>query len=96
MPSLAFFAILMYLAPACFARQTPFPASSGGQSGAQQQRDNDLAERISRCVADASFFYRISFDPPCADHADEYHDPKVAVDKSGLIVRTNAGYYNQP
>jgi VWFA-related protein len=58
--------------------------------------DNDLAAQIDRCIADANAFYTISFDPPVADHADEYHDLKVEVTEPGLTVRTAAGYYNQP
>jgi VWFA-related protein len=58
--------------------------------------DNDLAGQIDRCIADANTFYRISFDPPKADHADEYHDLKVQMSQPGLTVRTNSGYYNQP
>lgn len=58
--------------------------------------DNDLAGQIDRCIADANTYYRISFDPPRADHADEYHDLKVIVGKPGLTARTNTGYYNQP
>jgi len=58
--------------------------------------DNDLASQIERCITDANDFYRISFDPPAAEHADEYHDLKVTVDKPGVMVRTNSGYYNQP
>lgn len=58
--------------------------------------DNDVAGQINRCVADANAFYRISFDPLRAQHPDEYHDLKLVVDKPGLTVRTNTGYYNQP
>lgn len=58
--------------------------------------DNNLAGQIDRCIADANNFYRISFDPPAAEHADEYHDLKVTVEKPGITVRTNTGYYNQP
>ena len=57
--------------------------------------DNNLAGQIDRCITDANNFYRISFDPPAAEHADEYHDLKVTVDKPGFTVRTNTGYYNQ-
>lgn len=57
---------------------------------------NDLVGQINRCVDDANAFYRISFDPPAAAHADEYHALKVTVDKPGTTVRTNTGYYNQP
>jgi VWFA-related protein len=58
--------------------------------------DNDLAAQIASCVQDASAFYTLSFDPPRADHANEYHDLKVQIDKPGLTARTNTGYYNQP
>lgn len=58
--------------------------------------DNDLAAQIDRCEADANSFYRISFNPPRPDHADEYRDLKVVVDQPELTVRTNSGYYNQP
>lgn len=57
---------------------------------------NDLTGQIDRCVADANTFYRISFDPPKALKADEYHELKLAVDKPWFTVRTNKGYYNEP
>jgi len=58
--------------------------------------DNDLASQIANCVQDATAFYRLSFDPPPADKANEYHDLKVEIDKPGLTARTRNGYYNQP
>jgi VWFA-related protein len=58
--------------------------------------DNDLTGQIDRCVADAGAFYRISFDPPHAEHADEYHDLKVELKDPELTARTFTGYYNQP
>ena len=66
---------------------------SGGQVIAP---DNDIAAQIDRCVQDAGADYTISFDPPPADKANEYHDLKVEVDKPALTARTNTGYYNQP
>lgn len=57
--------------------------------------DNDLAGQIDRCVADANGFYRVSFNPPAAEHADEFHQLKVTVDKPGMTVRTNTGYYSE-
>lgn len=57
---------------------------------------NDLAGQIANCVADLSAFYTISFDPPRAGHADEYHELKVQIGKPGLVARTSSGYYNQP
>jgi VWFA-related protein len=66
---------------------------SGGRSLGP---DNDLATQINACIAEASAFYTISFNPPAAAHADEYHELKVEVGQPGVTVRTTAGYYNQP
>jgi VWFA-related protein len=56
---------------------------------------NDLAEQIDRCIADANAFYTISFNPPVAAHADEYHSIQL-LNQAGLGVRTNTSYYNEP
>jgi len=58
--------------------------------------DNDIVSQINSCIADANAFYTLSFNPPPAEHVDEYHDLKVQVSQPGLTVRTNTGYYNQP
>ena len=58
--------------------------------------DNDLVSQINHCIEDANSFYRISFDPPVAQHNDEYHDLRVQVGRPGLTVRTNTGYYDEP
>lgn len=58
--------------------------------------NNNLAEQIASCIADANAFYTISFNPPPAKQANEYHDLKVVVDRPGATVRTSSGYYNQP
>jgi VWFA-related protein len=58
--------------------------------------DNDLTAQIDKCIGDAESFYTLSFDPPRADRANEFHDLKVRIDKPGLTARTNTGYYNQP
>jgi VWFA-related protein len=68
-------------------------AQTGGKI---QGPDNDLVGQINRCIEDANAFYQISFDPPAAEHAGEYHDLKVVVDRAGVTVRTNTGYYHEP
>ena len=57
---------------------------------------NDLVGQIVQCTQDLGPFYRISFDPPQAEHADDYHDLKVQIAKPGLVARTNTGFYIQP
>jgi VWFA-related protein len=58
--------------------------------------DNDMTAQINRCVKDAGAYYTLSFDPPPAAHANEYHDLKVLIDQPKLTARTSTGYYNQP
>lgn len=58
--------------------------------------DNNLAAQIDGCVEDAGSFYTLTFNPPRADHANEYHDLKVLIGKPGMTARTNSGYYSQP
>ncbi len=56
----------------------------------------DLATQIDGCVADASAWYVLRFDPQPADRPDEYHDLKVVIGKAGLTASTNTGFYDQP
>jgi VWFA-related protein len=55
----------------------------------------DLVSEMETCVREGSAFYTLSFDPSPADHPEEYHELKVQIDKPGLTVRTNTGYYDQ-
>jgi VWFA-related protein len=57
---------------------------------------NDLAGEIATCVADANGYYVISFDSPAGDGPNEYHALDIKIDKPGLTVRTQSGYYAQP
>ena len=67
------------------------------QSGGRVlDRSDDLVREIESCIREASVFYTLSFDPPHADHPDEYHALKVQIGRPGLTARTNTGYYNQP
>ena len=56
----------------------------------------DLVSEMESCVREASAFYTLTFDPLPADHADEWHELNVQIDKPGLTARTNTGYYDQP
>ncbi len=56
----------------------------------------DLATQIDGCVADASAWYVLRFDPQPADRPDEYHELKVVIGKTGLTATANTGFYDQP
>jgi VWFA-related protein len=67
------------------------------QSGGQVLfGSNDLGSQIERCIADTQAYYQLTFTPPSAAHANEYHSIAVLVDKPGLKARTRTGYYGQP
>jgi VWFA-related protein len=70
-----------------------FAVETGGRV---EGPDNDMAAQINLCVQDAGAYYSLSFDPPRANGANEYHDLKVLVDNPALTARTSTGYYNQP
>ena len=55
-----------------------------------------IPEAIEHCIESASGFYTMSLDPPNAHQVDEYHDLYIRVERPGVAVRTNTGYYNQP
>jgi VWFA-related protein len=57
---------------------------------------NDLTSEIANCTEDANFYYVVSFNPPRADHANEYHSLTLNTNKPGTTARTRTGYYNQP
>ena len=57
---------------------------------------NNLTGLLEQSVADGQAYYELSFDPPRADHPDEYHHIEVQVAKPGLTARTREGYYLQP
>jgi VWFA-related protein len=57
---------------------------------------DDLVRQLNRCVAEAKAYYTLGFDPSTTERIDEYHGLEVKVDKPGVKVRTNAGYYAEP
>jgi VWFA-related protein len=70
-----------------------FALHSGGRVLAGS---NDISAELNDCIADATAYYTLSFDPPRADHPNEYHHLEIKIDKPGLNARTRAGYYLQP
>jgi VWFA-related protein len=57
---------------------------------------NDLTALLEQSAADGQAYYELSFDPPRADHPEEYHHIEVQVNRPGLTARTRQGYYLQP
>ena len=57
---------------------------------------NDLASSLRKCLADATAFYEISFDPVITDQPNEYHHLEVRIAEPGLTAGARQGYYSQP
>lgn len=55
---------------------------------------NNIAELLRKCVADASAYYELSFDPPAGSGSVEYHRLRIHVAGHGLKARTWQGYYS--
>jgi VWFA-related protein len=64
--------------------------------GLVTNRGTDLSTQINECIAEAAAYYTLGFDPPNAEHTDEYHELDIKVDKPNMKARTNAGYYAEP
>jgi VWFA-related protein len=67
-----------------------------GTEAAAQLADFDLVSQIDSCVAEASTFYTLSFNPAGTKIPDEYRSLEVKTGSPGLTARTNTGYYDEP
>jgi len=56
----------------------------------------NLAGQLAESVKDAGTYYTVTFDPPLAAHADEYHALDVELSRPGLTAHTSTSYYDQP
>ena len=70
-----------------------FAIHSGGRAFATA---GDLARELSICIAEAKTYYTLGYNPPDAEHVDEYRELEVKVDKPNMKARTNTGYYAEP
>ena len=57
---------------------------------------NGLVGPMNDSVENAQIFYSFTFDPPLAEHMDEYHSLKVELSQPALTADTSTGYYDQP
>lgn len=58
--------------------------------------NSDIHGFLHRCLQDADAFYELTFNPPPAEHPNEYHHLDLQVTQPGLTARTRDGYYIQP
>ena len=55
--------------------------------------NNDISGLLQRCFADASAYYDLTYQPPPAETAGEYHRIQVRVTEPHAVARTRQGYY---
>lgn len=58
--------------------------------------DHDLVQQMNESLRGAGTYYTLTFDPPPAAHADEYHSLEVKLGRPGLAAHTSTGYYDEP
>jgi VWFA-related protein len=58
--------------------------------------DKEIAQQMAECARGANTYYTLTFDPPAAGHADEYHPLEVKLRRAGLTAETVRGYYDEP
>ncbi len=78
------------------ARSLAMPVLAHMSGGQAYMQEKDLTALLTACLADASSYYVLGFDSAAATLPDEFRAIEVAVDKPGLTVRTNTGYFAQP
>lgn len=71
-------------------------ALHSGGSTLNSGNHSHSAELINTCMQESGPYYTLTFDPPHADKAMQYHALKVTLDKPKLTVHTSAGYYSEP
>jgi VWFA-related protein len=59
-------------------------------------KSGDLPSQIDRCLADADWYYEVTFDASTGNDLGEYRSIEVRVDRPGVSVRTNNAYYAGP
>lgn len=58
--------------------------------------ESDVAQQMAECVRGADIYYTLTFDPPLASRADEYHRLEIKVQTAGLTAETVRGYFDEP
>lgn len=67
------------------------------QSGGQfVGSNNDIGVLLRRCFDDASASYEITYQPPPAEKANEYHHIQIRMAEPHMVARALQGYYAQP
>jgi len=66
------------------------------QSGGLALNSSGVAGLLDRCIADATAYYELTFNPRPAEKPDEYHHIEIKVTQPGLEARTRQGYYAEP
>ncbi len=57
-------------------------------------KSGDLPSQIRACLADARYYYEVTFDGTPGSGPGVYHSIDVAVDRPGATARTNSAYYS--
>jgi VWFA-related protein len=68
---------------------------SGGRTLDAGNRSHP-AKQLNACMQELGAYYTLTFKPPAGEKPYSYRALKVTVDRHGMKVNTNAGYYAEP
>lgn len=63
---------------------------------AAQPERNNIPRLIAEHIAQATNYYRLTFDPPRTSTVDEYHGLTIELARPGLAAHTSVGYFDEP
>ena len=72
------------------------PVLAAQSGGGTLNGVDEVAAQIEKYAKEANAFYTLEFEPAITNQVDEYHDLKVGVGSTDLMIRTNTGYYDEP
>lgn len=78
------------------ARSVAMPVLAHSSGGQVYMREKNLTAELAACLADAKSYYVLGFDSMPSAIPNEFRSIEITVDKPGVAVRTNTGYYAQP
>lgn len=78
------------------ARSVAMPVLAHGSGGQVYMHEKNLTADLAACLADSNSYYVLGFDSGPSALPDEFRAIEVTVDRPGVTVRTNMGYFAQP
>lgn len=78
------------------ARSVAMPVLAHISGGEVHLGEKNLTSKLATCLESAKSYYVLGFDSAPSDVANEFRSIEISVERPGVVVQTNTGYYEQP